>query len=484
MSDRTTTLDTASEGAARREAPPVVLALAVAWAEDEPGRAGEVVLFPASGRRRSFVLGRGDGPVGDHERARLVRQRPGETLDTPPLASPHLSRAQLVARGHPDGGLAIENVGKRALKIGGRVVVEGRVRPGDVLEIGRHLVLVCVERPLALPRLEARDPRLAFPFGAPDGFGYVGEAPACWTLRNEIVLVAARPEHVLILGESGTGKELVAQALHALGSRAKRRLVARNAATVPPGIIDAELFGNAANYPNAGMAERPGLVGEAEGSTLFLDEIGELPLEAQAHLLRLLDGGEYQRLGDPRRRTADLRVVAATNRPLEHLKADLAARFLVRLRTPAMRERPEDVMLVARHLLRGILAGHAKRERLVDGAGDARVAGDLAAALVRHPFATNVRELAAVLFSAVLESPGDAVELTPGARAMLGGAGVDGGDAGSDRAAREVSREELAAAMERHAGVREKVWRDLGLANRYVLKRLLKKHGLAGAEED
>jgi DNA-binding NtrC family response regulator len=393
----------------------------------------------------------------------------------------------LSARVHPDGGLAVENVGKRALKIGGRVATEGRVRPGDVLAIGRHLVLVCVERPLTMPRLEAYGPPYAFPFGAPDGFGYVGEAPACWTLRNELALVAARPEHVLVLGESGTGKELVAQALHALGPRAKRRLVARNAATVPPGIIDAELFGNAANYPNAGMAERPGLVGDAEGSTLFLDEIGELPLEAQAHLLRLLDGGEYQRLGDPRRRTADVRVVAATNRPLDQLKPDLAARFLVRLRTPALRERREDVMLVARHLLRGILAGHAKAARLVDGAGDARVAGDLAAALVQHPFATNVRELATVLFSAVLESPGDAVELTPGARAMLGGAGVGGGDgdaSAGERDARDVTRDELVASMERHAGVREKVWRELGLANRYVLKRLLKKHGLAGAEED
>ena len=167
--------------------------------------------------------------------------------------------------------------------------------------------------------------------------------------------MAARREHVLVLGESGTGKELVAQAIHALGPRSGRRLVARSAATVPATLIDAELFGNAPSYPNAGMAERPGLVGEADGSTLFLDEIGELPVELQTHLLRLLDGGDYQRLGDARRRTADLRVVGATNRPTGQLKADLAARFPLRVHAPGLHERRDDVMLVARHVLRELV---------------------------------------------------------------------------------------------------------------------------------
>src|SRR5256885_12859655 len=105
-------------------------------------------------------------------------------------------------------------------------------------------------------------------------------------------------------------------------------MVSRNAATFPAGLIDVELFGNVANYPNHGMPERPGVVGEADGSTLFLDEIGELPTELQSHLLRFLDErGEYTRLGDARRRTSDVRVVAATNRALEDLKHDLAARL-------------------------------------------------------------------------------------------------------------------------------------------------------------
>ena len=291
--------------------------------------------------------------------------------------------------------------------------------------------------------------------------------------------MAGRREHVLVLGESGAGKELIARALHALGPRSRARLVARNAATVPASLIDAELFGNAASYPNAGMPERPGLVGEADGSTLFLDEIGELPVELQTHLLRLLDGGEYQRLGDARRRTADLRVVAATNRPVSQLKADLAARFPLRVHAPGLHERREDVMLVARHVLRELVrGGDAYAARFVDDRGEPRTSSELAVALVNHLYTTHVRELSGILFRAALESTGDVVELTDGARQLLGLAGEEPTAGG-----REVSREEIVAALERHAGVREKVWRELGLPNRYVLKRLMKKYGLLDAED-
>src|SRR4029077_9274313 len=127
---------------------------------------------------------------------------------------------------------------------------------------------------------------------------------------------------VVIAGQSGSGKELVAQAIHALSGRADRRLVSRSAATLPEALIDAELFGNAKNYPNPGMVERSGLIGEAHGSTLFLDELGELPHAAQAHLLRVLDGGEYQRLGEAQARVSDFRLVVATNRILSSLKPD------------------------------------------------------------------------------------------------------------------------------------------------------------------
>src|SRR2546429_9984889 len=103
----------------------------------------------------------------------------------------------------------------------------------------------------------------------------VGESRAVWELRARRAEIAGKPGHVLVTGESGSGKELVAQAIHALSPRSGRRLIARNAATLPASLIDAELFGNARNYPNPGMAERAGLIGDAHQSTLLLDQFAQ-----------------------------------------------------------------------------------------------------------------------------------------------------------------------------------------------------------------
>jgi transcriptional regulator with AAA-type ATPase domain len=473
--DDESTLDSASIHSTRGD--DLLDALVVLAASNEHDRAGETLLLPSVTERRPLVFGRGDEPHGSHPRARLVRQRPGESAPTAPIRSAWISRAQLLVGSHPDGGVTIENVGKSRLVIDGVVSDGGRARPGDVIEVGRRLALLCTQRPEVLPPLRGGAGEPPFLFGDRDASGYVGESPEAWRLRDEVDLVASRREHVLILGESGTGKELVAGAIHANGPRSSRRFLARNAATVPPGIIDAELFGNAPNYPNVGMAERPGLVGEADGGTLFLDEIGELPAELQAHLLRFLDAGEYQRLGDARRRTVDVRVVAATNRPVAQLKTDLAARFSLRVTTPALHARREDVPLVARHLLRTLVdRGDPHAARFITREGEPRIAQGLVVALVRHLFTTHVRELQTILYRAALESSGDEVELTAGARALLGWSGEGEREEGS----REVTREEIVATLARNGGVREKAWRDLGLANRYVLKRLLKKHGIEG----
>jgi two-component system nitrogen regulation response regulator GlnG/two-component system response regulator HydG len=288
---------------------------------------------------------------------------------------------------------------------------------------------------------------------------------------------------VLLLGESGTGKELVAQAIHASSSRRAKRLVARNAATFPSGLIDAELFGNVANYPNAGMPERPGVVGEADGGTLFLDEIGELPTELQSHLLRVLDaGGDYQRLGDAKRRRADVRVVAATNRPLDELKHDLAARLSLRIELPGLDARREDVPLLARHLLRR----HARKDPPIgarffsgwDGTtGEPRIAPGLVRALVTHRYTTHVRELEGLLLTSLVESRGSTFELTESVRDAIVPASLPAARA------RAFTAEEIRTALEKHHGVRERVWRDLGMPNRYVLQRLMKKFGL-GDEND
>src|SRR5262249_20781890 len=148
-----------------------------------------------------------------------------------------------------------------------------------------------------------------------------------------------------------------------------------------------------------GMPERPGLLGQAAGGTLFLDEVGELPSDLQAHLLRLLDeGGEYHRLGEAATRRADVRVVAATNRPESSLKHDFAARFALSLRVPGLMERCEDVPLLLRHLLlRAAEKEPAVGARFFEGWGSSgrqpRVDPRLVERLVRQPYTRHVRQL-------------------------------------------------------------------------------------------
>ncbi|MGE5183531.1 MAG: sigma 54-interacting transcriptional regulator, partial [Acidobacteriota bacterium] len=327
-----------------RRAPHLVLA----WSLDEHDRLGEVVPVLAS-----TSVGRG-GPLEDDPapRTTLHQMRPGRTVAGPPIASARISRRQLIAEPRDEQSLYVRSVGHAKLRVGGEVVREAIAKVGDVIELHNAAVFLVSSRPVELPPLTSvAEPE--FPYGAPDPFGIVGESEIAWKLRDAIGFAASTDRHVLLLGESGVGKELAARAVHGLSARAGRAFVARNAATMPEALIDAELFGNVKNYPNPGMPERAGLVGEADGSTLFLDEIGDLPERCQVHLLRVLDaGGEYQRLGDGRASRSTFRLVAATNRPLEMLKHDFLARFTHRITLPGLTERRDDVPLMLAEILR------------------------------------------------------------------------------------------------------------------------------------
>ncbi|MCU0685759.1 MAG: NAD(P)H-hydrate dehydratase, partial [Polyangiaceae bacterium] len=229
------------------------LALAIVWSGAEPHRVGEITFVPPDGVAR--MLGRGGGEGGS--RLHFVRQRP-ETLEAmPPLQGASMSRDQLRVTGAGDE-LRVERLGRCPMLVGGRTVNAAVLREGETVHVLEQLVLVVVKRPLRMPKLRFFPAARVPAFGEPDLGGIVGESPAVWKLRDDLALVAQFDRHVLVLGESGTGKELAARAVHELSGRRARRLVARNAATFPPGLVDAELFGNARNYPNVGMAERPG----------------------------------------------------------------------------------------------------------------------------------------------------------------------------------------------------------------------------------
>lgn len=457
--------DTTEE--ARKERAPEeaerALALVILWAR-EPGRLGETMFVD-----RPASLGRGPAAEDDVKRLVPVRQRPGSNEPRAPFASTTMSREQLVVE--PDGNrIRMTNRGRRQLfDARGTASTSLVVTPGDVVEVEDEVVLMAVERPRLWPKATPGADYPSPEFAEPDVLGIVGESESAWALRGAVAFLAARAAHVLLLGPSGSGKELVAQGIHALSSRGKKKLVSRNAATFVDTLVDAELFGTAANFPNQGMPERIGLVGEAEGSTLFFDEIGDLPEALQTRLLRLLDpGADYQRLGDPRKRTAQFRFIGATHRPLASLRPDVAARLKLQLTVPGLDERREDVPLIARAVMKRIA-----REDPAIGARfcepEPRLSPALVRALSSRTYTTHVRELEALLWRAITSAKGDTLDVTPELASAL---------AVARPRAEEISREDVVAALERAGGVRERAWRELGLANRHVLKRLLKKHGI------
>src|SRR6185436_12392465 len=304
---------------------------------EEPSRLGEVLLGPPGPPGPTVWFGRGPAVPGQPQKVPLGQHRPGQWLPSAALAVPAISRYQLALTAVGGERLRIRNEGRCALVVNDAAVPEAEVGAGDLVQLGKQLLFVCARRSLGLQ--PENGAAADFPFGGPDRHGLVGESQVAWELRAQVAQVADKPGHVLITGESGSGKELVAQALHALSPRASRRLVARNAATLPPGLIDAELFGNARNYPNPGMAERPGLIGDAHQSTLLLDEFAELPRDSQAHLLRVLDAGEYHRLGDSQPRRSSFRLIAATNRDPGVLKHDVLARLPFHIAVPGLAAR-------------------------------------------------------------------------------------------------------------------------------------------------
>jgi two-component system nitrogen regulation response regulator GlnG/two-component system response regulator HydG len=450
--------------------------LVLAWSLDEYDRLGEVLPITAA-----VSVGRG-GPLDDDPapRATLHQMRPGAMTAGPPIASARISRRQLIIEPRGEDAVHVRSIGHAKVRVGGVVVREAVARAGDLIEVHNAAVFLVASRPAELPAFAGQLPR--FSYGAPDAFGMVGESELAWQLRGAFAFAASTDRHVLVLGESGVGKELAARAVHGLSSRRDRGLIARNAATMPETLIDAELFGNVKNYPNAGMPERLGLIGEAGGSTLFLDEIGDLPERCQVHLLRVLDaGGEYQRLGEARPRRSSFRLVAATNRPLDALKPDFLARFTHRITLPGLAERREDLPLLLADILRRTARDNpaiAARffERRSGEVAEPRLAPDLVVRLLRHTFTHHVRELERIVWLALGTAEADYIGLTPAVEAEL--------KAPTAVEPTTIDRETLAQALAQHGRSPTRAAKALGLKNRFVLLRLLKKHELSAEDDD
>ena len=298
-------------------------------------------------------------------------------LDDPTVSRIH---CRLV---HVDGALRVRDLGsKNGVWIGNCRLHDAELAAPATIRLGSSVV--------RLERIKGRRDELVWT-GGDELHGLFGRTPAMHRLFALIARLAPERDPVLVRGESGSGKELVARALHAAGPRGSGPFVVVDGASLSPATAEIELLGHALGAFTGAHVERPGAFERAHGGTLFIDEVGEIPVEVQPKFLRALDSGTVQRLGENVRRDVDVRVVAATHRPLEQMineqafREDLYHRIAVlTLRIPPLRERREDVPLLARRMVEDVAPGDAAAAAVVSRAIESRAG---------HSWPGNVREL-------------------------------------------------------------------------------------------
>jgi two-component system response regulator HydG len=312
-------------------------------------------------------------------------------------------------------------------------------------------------------------------------FGYegvVGNSPRMYQVLRQLRAYAPTAASVLIFGENGTGKELAAKALHVNSPRKAKPFVAMNCAALNENLLDDELFGHEAGAFTDGKKSRKGRFEYADGGTLFLDEIGDMPLTLQAKLLRVLENGEVVRIGANDAVKVDVRVIAATNKNLEAMieenrfRRDLFYRLRVGvIRLPALRERKEDITLLATHFLKELSAKHKKPV--------AGMTEPLRKWLVGHDWPGNVRELRNLIDIMIVHDVDGELgldDLPPDESALAANRPLAIGGAGSDwlvgRPLDEVERFYMEKALELSGGNREEASRMLGIGERTLYRKI------------
>jgi DNA-binding NtrC family response regulator len=345
----------------------------------------------------------------------------------------------------------------------------------------RDALLIAVRRALRTQRLERENTRLRNDLAEQAGFGeLLGQSDAMQRLFRTLRKIASSDATVLVVGESGTGKELVARTLHTESPRRTAAFVALNCAAVPETLIESELFGHEKGAFTGAARRREGKFEEAHGGTLFLDEIASMPLSLQAKLLRVLQERRFTRLGGRGEQQCDVRVVAASNRDLGRMVADGSFREdlfyrlnVVPLRVPALRERRDDIPLLAAALYERACRRH--------GIVASALPPAVLKALMAHAWPGNVRELANVLERLALLSEGGRVtpeDLPDEVRRPAPQSGTTFRLPPGGIVWDEVEADLLRQALEQSAGNRTAAARLLGLGYKAFLYRL-EKFGLA-----
>jgi DNA-binding NtrC family response regulator len=301
----------------------------------------------------------------------------------------------------------------------------------------------------------------------------IAESAAMRPVLEMIERVGPSDANVLVTGENGTGKGTVAAALHAVSSRAQKPLLTVNAGGLSEGVFESELFGHVKGAFTDAKADRVGRFEMADGGALFLDEIANVPMNLQPKLLRVLETGEFERVGSSRTRRADVRVLSATNADVRQevvngrFRQDLLFRLnTIEVHVPPLRDRPEDLAPLARHFL-GV---HARRYRKELSGFHA----DALAALSAHSWPGNVRELDHAVERAVLMARGAEIRA---ADLGLRGAGSDAPKQLDDMSLEEVEAFLIKKALQRHGGSVSRAAETLGLS-RSALYRRLQRYGL------
>jgi DNA-binding NtrC family response regulator len=359
--------------------------------------------------------------------------------------------------------------------------VDYLLKPFDGAMVLRTLGRIAEQRAMEHSQAEAR----AILAAGEDAPELVGRCPAMAALIERVDLFSQSEAPVLISGESGVGKEVVARVLHARSVRRAAPFVAVNCAAFPETLLEAELFGHERGAFTGALKKREGRFKMADGGTLLLDEVAEIPLQAQAKLLRVLQEGTFEPLGTNAAVTVDVRILSATHRNLKEATAsgrfreDLYYRLnVLDLSIPPLRERRSDLPLLLEHFLRRFVGPADPAPSITPRAW---------AALSQYDFPGNVRELAHIIERAVVLARGKEIDL-PHLPAELGGSPEAGAEPTTPfrplgEAVHEFEREYLLRALQLTAGKRARTAELLGISRKSLWEKL-RNHGISDAELD
>jgi DNA-binding NtrC family response regulator len=355
----------------------------------------------------------------------------------------------------------------RAVKLGAYDYI---TKPFEIEEL-----LLVADKALAERALRTRVERLQREVESNYGLGNI--IAKSQAMRDVVALVqriASSTSTVLVTGESGTGKELIARAIHYNSPRAKGPFVGVNLAAVPEGLIESELFGHKKGAFTDARADRPGLFVEADGGTIFLDEIGELALPLQAKLLRVLQEREVRPLGGTKNQRIDVRVIAATNKKLEAMLAEQSFREdlyyrlnIIQIDLPPLRSRPEDIVPLAEHVLAQLGAKQTPQKRM-------RLSPEAQHLLLAYHWPGNVRELMNVLERGVALCQGELIaddDLPPHVRERRP-ADFLGAAVARRMTLDELEREFIEAVLEDEGGNKTRAAQRLGLDRKTLYRKL------------